>query len=74
MMSESGKTKLHSVLFDGCKELRNVKFFPGTGRGLTSDELGGAAADALNCAIDAWRAGEPSCPPVTGMPKRQLMG
>jgi hypothetical protein len=73
-MNESGKMKLHSLLFDGEKELGNVKFFPGTGRGLTSDELAGAAADALKCAVDAWQAGAASCPPVTGMEKRQLVG
>lgn len=74
MMNESGKVKLHSLLFVGEKELRNVKFFPGTGRGLTSDDLGGAAADALERAVDAWNNGIVSCPPVTGMQKRQLVG
>lgn len=74
MMNESGKMKLHSLLFSGEKELRNVKFFPGTGRGLTADELAGAAAEALGCAVNAWQVGEPSCPPVTGIGKRQLMG
>jgi hypothetical protein len=74
MMNESGKMKLHSLLFDGEKELGNVKFFPGTGRGLTSDDLAGAAADALKCAVDAWQAGTPSRPPVTGLEKRQLLG
>jgi len=74
MANESGRTKLHSFLFAGEKELGNVKFFPGTGRGLTADELAGAAADALKCASDAWRAGESSRPPMTGIEKRQLVG
>jgi hypothetical protein len=74
MMNESGRAKLHSLLFAEGKELGNVKFFPGTGRELTSDNLAGAAADALKSAMDAWQAGEPSRPPVSGLQKKQLMG
>lgn len=73
-MSESGKTRLHSLLFGGEVELENVKFFPGTGRGLTAETLGGAAAVALQATMNAWRAGTPSAPPVTGRQKRPLMG
>jgi len=72
-MNESGKQQLHSLLFSGEKELKNVKFFPGTGRGLTADKLAGAAADALHTAFSAREAGAPSNPPVTLMQKRQLV-
>ncbi|HRV61820.1 MAG TPA: hypothetical protein P5036_02490 [Albidovulum sp.] len=73
-MNESGKSKLHSLLFGGETELVNVKFFPGFGKDLTVDALSGAAADALRQAIDAMNAGVPSNPPSTGMQKRPLMG
>lgn len=74
MMNESGKERLHSLLFGGEKKLGNVKFFPGTGRELTADRLAGAAADAMKAAMDAWQAGVPSRPPATGLRKRQLVG
>ena len=73
-MSESGKRELHSLLFGGEVELENVKFFPGTGRGLTAETLGGAAAVALQSTMTAWKAGVPSRPPVTGRVKRRLIG
>lgn len=72
-MIESGSDKLRSLLFGGDGELVNVKFFPGKAPG-TVDEFSGAAADMLAAARDAWRRGEPSRPPVTGIAKRQLVG
>lgn len=73
-MNESGRDKLHSLLFEGAGELVNVKFFPGNGADLTPDMLAGAAARMLRQAREAFEAGEPSNPPVTGMPKRHLVG
>lgn len=70
MMNEGGKAKLHSLLFSGENaELGNVKFFPGTGRGLTADTLADAAADAIEMTRKAWEAGTPSTPPVSGLSK-----
>lgn len=71
-MNESGKIKLHSLLFSGDTSLVNIKLFPGTGRGLSADALGGAAADAIAAAADAWRNGVPSRSPVSGMQRRPL--
>jgi len=73
-MNESGREKLHSLLFERAGELVNVKFFPGNGADLTPDKLAGAAARMLRTARDAFEAGEASNPPVTGMSKRQLVG
>ena len=69
----NGKSKLETVLFaDGC-ELVNVKFFAGTNKNLTVEQLASAAADALSEAHKAWLAGVPSQAPETGLPKRTLM-
>lgn len=73
-MTESGKRKLHSLLFDGDKELINLKLFPGTEAGLPADVLAGAAADALSRAMTARESGVPSRAPSTGLDKRPLMG
>lgn len=73
-MSENGKTRLQTLLFGEGLELKNVKFFPGTGRGLTAETLGGAAADAIEDIMSAWQKGVPSSPPTTGRAKQLLMG
>lgn len=73
-MNESGKERLHSLLFGREGELVNVKFFPGNARGLTSDALSAAASDMIQAAVEAWQAGKPSAPPVTGIAKAPLMG
>lgn len=73
-MNESGKQKLRSLLFDGEKDLVNLKLFPGTGRGLSASALAEAAADALRDASEAWRNNVPSHAPSTGTGKRPLMG
>ena len=72
-MNESGKQKLHSLLFDGESELINVKFFPGNGADFTPDVLSGAAADMLRSARDAFDRGEPSEPPTTGRAKKPIL-
>ena len=71
-MSESGKQKLHSLLFEGDTELVNVKFFPGNGANLTPDSLGKAAEKMLSAAKASWDAGEQSEPPTTGRAKKRL--
>jgi hypothetical protein len=73
-MTQTGRDRLNSLLFQGEGELVNVKFFPGNARGLTVETLSGAAADMISAAQDAWRRGVPSAPPTTGMARRQLMG
>lgn len=73
-MNESGKQQLHSLLFDGEKELVNLKLFPGIGGELSAGSLGAAAADALSEAMTAWQSGAPSRAPATGLNKRTLMG
>ncbi len=73
-MNESGMKKLHTLLFDGEGELVNVKFFPGSGRGLTRDQLADAGADMISAAREAWKNGMPSNPPKTGVEKTPLMG
>ena len=73
-MSEIGRQKLHSLLFHGSRELVNLQLFPGTGNGLTADALGGATADALHNAMNAWENGMPSQAPCTGLNKRTVKG
>lgn len=68
-MHESGTDRLLSLLFDGERGLANIKFFPGTDRGLTSDRLCSAAHDAI---AEAIAKGLPDEPPTTGMPKRTV--
>lgn len=69
-MSESGMEKLHSLLFKRGRELVNLKFLPGTGRGLTANQLGEAAADALQSALNGDLV---DCPPMSGRKKTSLM-
>lgn len=73
-MSENGMEKLHSLLFKGEGELKNVKFFPGNERGLTRDQLADAGAEMIRAACDAWSAGVASNPPRTNMAKTKLLG
>lgn len=73
-MNTSGKEVLHSVLFAEGMELVNVKFFPGTGRGLSADTLALRAAVALDAAQRAWESGVPSAAPCTGRKKQPLLG
>lgn len=73
-MNASGRDKLNSVLFCDEQTLVNVKFWPGTGRGLSSDALAEEAAGALQSARDAWSQRVPSKAPSTGMRKQSLLG
>jgi hypothetical protein len=57
---------LHSFLNEGGRELKNVKFFPGTSRGLTGDQMVSAACAAIR---NAFARGLPDEPPMTGKVK-----
>jgi hypothetical protein len=58
--------KLHSLLFTEGRELVNIKFFPGSDRGLTAARLKEAAAEALGAAL----AGElVNNPPQSSAPR-----
>src|ERR1700744_4370200 len=58
--------KLHTLLFNQGRELVNIKFLPGTARGLTSNRLRAAAAEAIESAI---ADGMKDAPPITGVKK-----
>jgi hypothetical protein len=62
-MTMSGKDKLLSLLFEQGRELINIRFFPGTGRGLTADQMCDAAANAIKSALDK---GLVDNPPLSG--------
>jgi hypothetical protein len=68
-MTERGMEKLQSLLFAGEKKLVNIKFFPGSDRGLTADQLAGAAELAISTAL----AGDlTDNPPLSGVIKASL--
>lgn len=68
-MTELDATKLHSLLFDEGRELVNIKFFPGTDRGLTAAQMGDEAASAIGSAL---AKGPVSVPPVSGAQPESL--
>jgi hypothetical protein len=72
-MDKSGRDTLDSVLFEDGTELVNVKFFPGTGRGLSAETLSSEAAKALRSAKLAWDASEPSKAPFSGRAKQPII-
>lgn len=61
--------RLDSILFGEGRELINIKFFPGTDRGLTASQLRDAAADALEA---VFKGGCKHQPPVTGKKASRL--
>ena len=61
--------KLNSLLFKEGRELVNIKFFPGTDRGLTKAQLQEAGEIALRSALDG---GLVNNPPVSGRKKAKL--
>lgn len=73
-MRENGLSKLHSLLFTSEEELVNVKFFPGSGRGLTCDQFAEAGAEMIAAARKLWSEGVPSNPPRTNARPVQLLG
>jgi hypothetical protein len=68
-MTERGVDKLHSLLFGGERELVNIKFFPGSDRGLTADQLAGEAESAISA---AFSEGLKDNPPLSGRAKASL--
>ena len=58
-MSTNGMERLHSFLSDEGRELVNVKFFPGTDRGLSSERVAREADAALRRAFVAGVIDEP---------------
>lgn len=61
---EAPATKsLHSLLFEEGRELVNIKFFPGTDRGLTPARLKEAAHKAIRSALEG---GLRNSPPTSG--------
>lgn len=68
-MTNGGKEKLLALLSGESRKLVNVKFMPGTDRGLTADQIAGTAADALEAAFSKGLIHEP---PMSGLPKITL--
>ena len=68
-MSTSRMEQLHSFLTEEGRELDNVKFFPGTARGLTSDQI---SEETLVSVKRAFEGGLVDCPPVSGRQKSSL--
>jgi hypothetical protein len=69
-MTERGVEKLHTLLFGGERELVNIKFFPGSDRGLTADQLAGAAESAISSVLAGDLADNP---PLSGVAKASLV-
>ncbi len=65
-MSASRMEGLHSFLNEEGRELVNIKFFPGTARGLTMDQIEEEAKGAIKRAL---KAGLRDTPPVSGFEK-----
>jgi hypothetical protein len=69
VMAESGMERLQSVLFNEGRDLVNIKFIPGSNRGLTPDQLGEAASVALKSVFSKDLVDKP---PSSGRPKASL--
>lgn len=67
MTSETDK--LHSLLFEGVRELVNIRFFPGTNRGLTDQQMRDEAAIGIAAAFER---GSIDSPPMSGQEKTIL--
>ncbi len=68
-MTNAAQDSLHSLLFKEGKELENIKFFPGTDRGLTAEKLRNAADAVIRAALDK---GPVDDAPVTGRQKTTI--
>jgi hypothetical protein len=62
-MAVSAKDKFFSLLFEGERELLNIKFVIGDKKDITEDDVFEAAHNALT---QAFASGAESKPPVTG--------
>jgi hypothetical protein len=68
-MTKNGVDKLHTLLFEEGRELVNIKFLPGTDRGLTPERMRLAAAAAIESVFDEKPK---DSPPVSGRKKASL--
>lgn len=67
-MTMRSMDQLHDFLSSGKRELVNVKFFPGSNRGLTSEQLASAALELLaDQDTDLTNS-----PPVSGLAPRRI--
>lgn len=69
-MAESGMDRLHSLLFGSERTLVNVKFCPGTKKGLKANEMGGEAAQMLELALASGEL--VNTPPLSGRQKASI--
>lgn len=60
---EATENRLHSLLFAEGRELVNIKFFPGSDRGLTAGRMQDAAATAISAALASDMT---NLPPIVG--------
>lgn len=68
-MSENEVAKLHRVLSNGERQLENIKFFPGSNRGLTTGEISRAATVALENILSKPLV---DAPPMSGRAKTSI--
>lgn len=68
-MTVRGLEKLHSLLNSEGRELVNIKFFPGSDRSLTPDQLAEAANEALSAALKEELVDRP---PISGRAKSSI--
>lgn len=69
-MTERGMERIHALLFGGERKLVNIKFFPGSDRGLTADQLAGEAESAISSVLAGDLADNP---PLSGLTKASLV-
>lgn len=60
---------LHPLLFEEGRELLNIKFHPGTNRGLTKGQVADATCAAIRSAL---AKGPVNNPPLTGRSRARL--
>lgn len=65
----SGIQKLHSLLNTEGREIVNIRFFPGSDRSLTPDQLAEAAHEALASALNGELVDHP---PMSGRAKSSI--
>lgn len=68
-MRENGMESLHSFLNGEGRELNNIKFFPGTGRGNTKERMEAAAKASIHRAL---LRGDVNRPPMSGRQKASI--
>lgn len=68
-MAANGMEAFHSFLKEEGRSLVNIKFFPGTGRGIRPECMAGEAKAAIK---RAFASGLKDVPPVSGLVKASL--